>query len=62
MMDKPKCIKFAVVCVRKDEDRNAWLVKAEGKMGSRISWFSYEKPSYAPGDELAIEITRRSHA
>lgn len=60
-MSKPKYINFTVVCVRKDEDHNAWLIKAEGKMGARISWFSFERPSYAPGDEFAIEITWRSN-
>lgn len=53
-MSKPKYIKFTVVCVRKDWEHNAWLVKAEGKMGARISWFQAGEPEYQPGDEFEI--------
>lgn len=61
MVVKPaqRKIKFTVVCVRKDEEHNAWLVKAEGKMGARISWFSDEKPSYAVGDEFGVIFQER---
>ena len=53
-MSKPKYIKFTVVCACKDEEHNAWLVKAEGKMGARISWFQVDEPEYQPGDEFGI--------
>lgn len=49
-MSKPLYMQMTVVSVRKDEDHNAYLIKAEGKMGSRMSWFEQNKPKISVGD------------
>lgn len=54
MKSSPVYIKFTVVYAQKDVEHDAWLVKAEGKMGARISWFQADEPEYQPGDEFGI--------
>lgn len=56
---KPLYIQYTIVSVRKDEQYDAYLVKAEGPMGARISWFSTTRPKYAPGDKFAVKFDRK---
>lgn len=62
MKSSPVYIKFTVVYAQKDIEHDAWLVKAEGKMGARISWFQMDEPEYKPGDEfgIAFMVAKRS--
>lgn len=53
-MSKPLYMKMTVVSIRKDEERNAYLVKAEGGMGTRMSWFEQSKPKHKIGDEFTM--------
>lgn len=47
---------MTVVSVRKDEEHNAYLTKAEGPFGTRMSWFTEGKPTYNPGDKFSIKF------
>lgn len=53
-MSKPLYMKMTVVSVRKDEERDAYLVKAEGIMGTRMSWFMEDMPKIKIGDEFTM--------
>ena len=48
--------KMTVVSVRKDEEHNAYLTKAEGPFGARMSWFETREPKYKVGDEFSIKL------
>lgn len=53
---KPKLVRMTIVSVRKDEERNAYLIKAEGPFGMRMSWFTNDEPREKPGDEFSIKF------
>lgn len=53
---RPTLVRMTIVSVRKDEERNAYLIKAEGPFGMRMSWFTNNKPREKPGDEFSIKF------
>lgn len=53
---RPIYAKMTIVSVRKDEERNAYLIKAEGPFGMRMSWFTNNEPREKPGDEFSIKF------
>lgn len=53
---KPKLVRMAIVSVRKDEERNAYLIKAEGPFGMRMRWFTNGEPKEKPGDEFSVRF------
>ena len=53
-MSKALYKKLTIVHIAKDEERNAYLIKAEGAMGFRMSWFDQSKPKFKVGDTFTI--------
>lgn len=53
---KPTLVRMTIVSVRKDEERNAYLINAEGPFGTRMSWFTNGAPREKPGDEFSIKF------
>lgn len=53
---KPVFIRMTIVSARKDEKLDAYLTRAEGPMGARMSWFSDAQPRYKVGDQFTVKF------
>lgn len=49
-------VRMTVVSVRKSKGYNAYLIKAEGPFGMRMSWYTNNTPRKKPGDEFPIKF------
>lgn len=57
----PLYILYTIVSVRMDDTYGAYLIKAEGPMGARMSWFNANKPTVKVGDKFSVAIDWKSN-
>lgn len=56
-MSKSRVVTMTVVSIKEAVEFNAFLIKAEGELGTRLTWFEQVKPSYTIGQKLKVEIS-----